>query len=65
MSDSEQDWFEKDIDKFVVQIPQFKNENISVSNVFNAGKAIARNINYTDNGLLLLILLYRKFELKL
>lgn len=53
MSDSDSDWFDKDIDDFVVQAPPSNVENISVAKVPDADTSIQTNIIYTDAGLLL------------
>lgn len=46
MSDSDLDWFEKDIDKFVVQ-------NQSKKNISHTGTEAIKSINYADGGLFL------------
>lgn len=56
MSDSEDDWFEKDIDEFVVQAPPSNVEHISVAKVPNAESTTSSNIVFADAGLLLEIL---------
>lgn len=56
MSDSDDDWFAKDIDEFVVQkTPPTNVEHISVSKVPDADTTTPKtNIIYADAGLLLL-----------
>lgn len=53
MSDSEDDWFEKDIDEFVVQAQP---SNIEIIKATDADTAEAINIVYADAGLLLPLL---------
>lgn len=49
---SDDDWFEKDIDEFVVQAPPSNVEHISVAKVPDADTATLTNVVYTDAGLL-------------
>lgn len=53
MSDSEDDWFEKDIDEFVVQAPPSNVEHISVAKIPNTDTTTPINVVYADAGLLL------------
>lgn len=53
MSESEDDWFEKDIDEFVVQAPPSNVEHISVAKVPDADSAIPVNTIYADAGSLM------------
>lgn len=53
---SDDDWFEKDIDEFVVQAPPSNVEHISVSKVPDADTATLTNVVYTDAGLLFFFL---------
>lgn len=55
MSDSEDDWFEKDIDEFVVQAQP---SNVEIIEATDADTAEPINIVYADAGLLLPILYY-------
>lgn len=50
MSDSEDDWFEKDIDEFVVQAPP---SNVEIIEATDADTAEPVNVVYADAGLLL------------
>lgn len=53
MSDSEDDWFEKDIDEFVVQAPPSNVEHISVAKVPIDDSITPINTVYADAGSLL------------
>lgn len=55
-SEGEGDWFEKDIDEFVVQAPPSNVEHISVSSVPDADTATLTNVVYTDAGLFYILL---------
>lgn len=55
-SEGEGDWFEKDIDEFVVQAPPSNVEHISVSSVPDADTATLTNVVYTDAGLFYIFL---------
>lgn len=58
MSDSDEDWFHKDIDKFVVEAPKNKDDGISIPHLLT-GPAIL-NANFFADGLFIYIL-YRIF----
>lgn len=53
MSESDSDWFEKDIEEFVVT--RCSDKHNLLPDVSCAGAAITKNINYTDGGLFLKI----------
>lgn len=62
MSESDDDWFEKDIDEFVVQTQQPSNvEHISVAKVPDADNSILTNIAYTDAGSLNSLIKFQMF----
>lgn len=51
MGDSDDDWFEKDIDEFVVQTQEFKNvEHITSANGSDAGNSEIANAIFADSG---------------
>lgn len=51
MSDSDDDWFDKDIDAFVVQTQPSDVEHISAANVADADNSGHANVQYIDAGL--------------
>lgn len=53
MSDSDDDWFDKDIDEFVVQTQPSNVEHISVGKVADNEIAGVANVEYIDAGSLL------------
>lgn len=51
MSDSEDDWFERDIDEFVVQTQQPNNvEHITVASVPDAENSVSSSLAFSDAG---------------
>lgn len=51
MGDSDDDWFKKDIDEFVVQAPQNEVEHIVTTKIPNVDTTTPTNIAYIDSGL--------------
>lgn len=68
MSDSEDDWFQKDIDEFTVQTQPSNVEHISVSNIAEAKRTASINNTstvYNDAGLTVYLIISKKHETNL
>lgn len=62
MSDSDDDWFDKDIDEFVVQTQPSNVEHISVANATDAENSGLANVEYIDAGLCCAVLSQQIFQ---